>query len=92
MSFVAPPPMRRFTWRLTIPMLAALLLASCQSYEPAPLDMKAFDASLDARLLDTEPVTEFARRIDEARVVAVGLVPQVGPQPACRVRTCSGLG
>jgi len=65
MSFVAPPPMRRFTWRFTIPMLAALLLASCQSYEPAPLDMKAFDASLDARLLDTEPVAEFARRIDE---------------------------
>lgn len=65
MSFVAPPPLRRFTWRSTIPLLAALLLAGCQSYEPAPLDMKAFDASLDARLLDTEPVAEFARRIDE---------------------------
>lgn len=66
MSFVAPPPSGRCMWRTTIPMLAALLLAGCQSYEPSPLDLQAFDASLDARLLDTEPVTEFARRIDEA--------------------------
>ncbi|MDG2201690.1 MAG: TolC family protein [Phycisphaerales bacterium] len=66
MSFVAPPPLRRFMWRSANSMLAALLLAGCQSYEPAPLDMNAFDASLDTRLLDTEPVAEFARRLDEA--------------------------
>ncbi len=45
MSFVAPPPLRRFMWRSANSMLAALLLAGCQSYEPAPLDMNAFDAS-----------------------------------------------
>ena len=66
MSFVAPPPLRRFMWLTPNTMLAALLLAGCQSYEPSPLDMNAFHASIDARLIDTEPVIDFARRIDEA--------------------------
>jgi outer membrane protein TolC len=39
------------------------LLVGCQSYEPAPLDIGAYRASLDQRLSETEPVEAFSRRL-----------------------------
>ncbi|MDP6890055.1 MAG: TolC family protein, partial [Phycisphaerales bacterium] len=63
-----PPPLWR--WRPIIPAAAALLLASCQSYEPAPLDIGGYRDRLDLRLTEVEPVTEFANRLhDEDRGV-----------------------
>jgi cobalt-zinc-cadmium efflux system outer membrane protein len=66
MAFVSPSPHRAPLWRTYIPVLAALLLAGCQSYEPAPLDIEAYRKSLDARLIDTEPISAFAHRLKAA--------------------------
>jgi len=66
MTFVSPPPHRGYMWRTQSPLLAALLLVGCQSYEPAPLDIGAYRESLDARLIDTEPISAFARRLQAA--------------------------
>jgi outer membrane protein TolC len=46
-------------------MLAASFLVGCQTYDPAPLDIDAYSSSLDARMIDTEPVSAFARRLYE---------------------------
>jgi len=64
MSVALPPP--KWRWRPIIPMLAALLLASCQSYEPAPLDIGGYRIALDGRVIDTEPITAFALRLRTA--------------------------
>ncbi|MBP27424.1 MAG: hypothetical protein CMJ63_04310 [Planctomycetaceae bacterium] len=61
MSLHLPPPAWR--WRPVISMLAALLLASCQSYEPAPLNIGDYHDTLEVRLIDTEPITTFAQRL-----------------------------
>ncbi|MDG2424683.1 MAG: TolC family protein [Phycisphaerales bacterium] len=63
MLFFPPPPQRRFVWRAAIPVIAMLLLAGCQSYEAAPLDIEAYSTSLENRLIETEPVSAFARRL-----------------------------
>ncbi|MEE3002315.1 MAG: TolC family protein, partial [Planctomycetota bacterium] len=66
MTFVSPPPHRGSSWRTHSPLLAALVLVGCQSYEPAPLDIGAYRESLDDRLIDTEPISAFARRLQAA--------------------------
>ncbi|MEE2907976.1 MAG: TolC family protein [Planctomycetota bacterium] len=63
MLFFSPPPQRRFLWRAAIPVIAMLLQVGCQSYEPAPLDIRAYSTSLENRLIETEPVSAFARRL-----------------------------
>ena len=76
MSVAQSSPMRR---RPIMPMLAALLLAGCQSYEPAPLDISDYRAGLDVRLIDTEPVTAFAQRLaDEGEDVPARFDPANG--------------
>ena len=64
MSVALPP--QKWRWRPIIPMLAAMLLASCQSYEPAPLDIGGYRIALDGRVIDTEPITAFALRLRTA--------------------------
>ena len=45
---------------------ALIALAGCQSYERAPLDLADHRASLDARLVATEPISYFVERLSEA--------------------------
>ena len=66
MHFAPPPPFRRRMWCTTGPILAVLLLPGCQSYKPAPLDIAGFGTSFDSRLINPEPVSDFARRLHDA--------------------------
>jgi len=43
--------------------LCAIVLAGCQTYQPAPLDLPAHRAAFESRLGDAEPIAEFARRL-----------------------------
>ncbi|MCH2133220.1 MAG: TolC family protein [Phycisphaerales bacterium] len=63
MSVVSPPPTRRYPWRASNSILAMVMLVGCQSYEPVPLDIRTYRLSLDSRLVDTEPVSDFAQRL-----------------------------
>lgn len=66
MYFAPPTPFRRRMWCTTGSILAALLFQGCQSYKPAPLDIAGFGTSFDSRLINPEPVTDFARRLHDA--------------------------
>ena len=66
MYFSPPPPFRRRMWCTTGPILAVLLLPGCQSYKPAPLDIAGFETSFDSRLINSEPVSDFTRRLHDA--------------------------
>ena len=63
MPVVSPLPQSGSMWRSAIPVIAAMLLVGCQSYEPAPLDVGRYRVSLDERLLDTEPIDRFSQRL-----------------------------
>ncbi|MDG2477782.1 MAG: TolC family protein, partial [Phycisphaerales bacterium] len=54
-----PPPWLRQT---LIPVLA-LALPSCQSYEPAPLDITRYQHTLSLRAIDIEPIEAFCQRL-----------------------------
>lgn len=54
-----PPPWLRQT---LIPVLA-LALPSCQSYEPAPLDITRYQHTLSLRAIDVEPIEAFCQRL-----------------------------
>lgn len=53
----------RVSNRLASVLVAACLLQGCQTYEPTPLDLPAYRASFDARLLETEPINAFLTRL-----------------------------
>ncbi|MEQ8850928.1 MAG: TolC family protein [Phycisphaerales bacterium] len=46
--------------------VALIALAGCQSYERVPLELTDHRASLDARLVATEPISKFVERLSEA--------------------------
>ncbi len=48
----------------SICFLLTFFIVGCQSYEPAPLDIGSFRNTLNSRLVETEPVIEFANRIN----------------------------
>lgn len=54
-----PPSWLRQTF---IPVLA-LALPSCQSYEPAPLDITQYQHTLSLRAIDVEPIEAFCQRL-----------------------------
>ncbi len=41
-----------------------IFIAGCQSYEPAPLDIGFYRDSLETRLIEVEPITAFANRLE----------------------------
>jgi outer membrane protein TolC len=45
---------------------ALIALAGCQSYERLPLELANHRAALDARLVATEPISDFVERLSEA--------------------------
>ncbi len=64
MRFRSRPRPRRAVWSgASSAAAAAWLLAGCQSYERAPLDLAAHRESLSARMADAEPVAAFAERL-----------------------------
>ena len=46
--------------------VALIALAGCQSYDRVPLELTDHRASLDARLVATEPISKFVERLSEA--------------------------
>ncbi len=60
-----PTPPRR--WRAWLPKTGAIAatcaLTACQSYQPAPLDIAEHRATLDTRVVNTEPITRFIERL-----------------------------
>ena len=58
----------RRSWALwcTTCTASAALLAGCQSYEWVPLDLDAYDSTLQARVSDHEPLHGFVDRLAEA--------------------------
>ncbi|MFK7789812.1 MAG: TolC family protein [Phycisphaeraceae bacterium] len=46
-----------------LPLACAVLLAGCQSYEPIPLDLAAYEAGMTNRLLEDESLSAFAKRL-----------------------------
>lgn len=49
--------------RLLTPALSLVLLASCQSYEPAPLDITQYQHTLELRTIEVEPIEAFFIRL-----------------------------
>ncbi|MDG1837701.1 MAG: TolC family protein, partial [Phycisphaerales bacterium] len=63
MPIVQPLPQLGSMWRSAIPVIAALLMVGCQSYETAPLDIGRYRVALDERLIDTESIDRFSQRL-----------------------------
>jgi outer membrane protein TolC len=49
--------------RTLIPVVPLVLLASCQSYEPAPLNITQYEHALGLRVIEIEPIEAFSRRL-----------------------------
>ena len=45
-------------------LIMTFFIVGCQSYEPAPLNIGSYRHSLETRLIEIEPVTEFVNRIN----------------------------
>ena len=45
-------------------LILTFFIVGCQSYEPAPLDSGSYRNALETRLIEIEPVTEFANRMN----------------------------
>lgn len=52
-------------------LFLAIIIVGCQSYEPAPLDIGSYRNALETRLIEIEPVTEFAQRINSSATAPV---------------------
>ena len=63
MPVVPPLPQSGSMWRSVIPVIVAMLIVGCQSYETAPLDIGRYRVALDERLIDTEPIDRFSQRL-----------------------------
>ena len=60
----------------------AFFIAGCQSYEPAPLDIGSYRNDLENRLLNIEPITEFANRVAASDGVPVHFDMHDGISPS----------
>ncbi len=63
MSSHLHPPKWRPPRTLSGTALAITMLAGCQSYEPAPLDLARYSDRLQHRLIEVEPLSAFAHRL-----------------------------
>jgi len=60
----------------------AFFIAGCQSYEPAPLDIGSYRNDLENRLINIEPITEFANRVAASDGVPVQFDMHDGISPS----------